>query len=100
MSNYFYSFDNRRTVAKGKYFAQKISLKKFHIVRNILFFSPTGSLKIIKFSKRFAIGQVLKVNSLRDFSVRVFINLKILLFLVSFVCTSCSSMPLFSSFSF
>ena len=72
--------------------------KKFHIVRNIPFFSPDGSLKFIKFSRRFAIRQVLKVNSLRAFSVRVFVILKISLFLVSFVCSSGSSMPLFSSF--
>ena len=72
--------------------------KKFHIVRIIRFFSPEGSLKFIKFARRFAIRQVLKVNSLRAFSVRVFVILKTLLFFVSFVCTSGSSMPLFASF--
>ena len=72
--------------------------KKFHIVHNIRFFSPDGSLKFNKFSRRFAIRQVLKLNSLRAFSVRVCVILKISLFLVSFVCTSGSSMPLFSSF--
>ena len=79
--------------------SEKFFSKKFHIVRNIRFFSPDGSLKFIKFSRRFAIRQVLKVNSLRAFSVRVFVNFKISLFLVSFVCTSGSSMPLFSSFT-
>ena len=72
--------------------------KKFHIVSNIQFFSPDGSLKFFKFSRWFAIRQVLKVNLLRAFSVQVFVILKISLFLVSFVCTSGSSMPLFSSF--
>ena len=72
--------------------------KKFHIVRNIRFFSPDGSLKFIKFSRQFAIQQLFKLNSLRAFSVQVFVILKFLFLLVSFVCTSGSSMPLFSSF--
>ena len=72
--------------------------KKLHIVRNILFLRPTNSLKFIKISRRLAIRQNLKVNSLLAFSVRVFVSMKISLILVSFVCTFDSSMPLFSSF--
>ena len=78
--------------------SQNLFSKKFHIVCNIRFFSPTGSLKIIEFSRRFTIRQVLKVISLPVFSVPVFFIFKISLFLVSFECTSGSSMPLFSSF--
>ena len=74
------------------FFSKKLS------VGNILFLRPTNSLKFIKISRRLAIRQNLKVNSLLAFSVRVSVSMKISLILVSFVCIFDSSMPLFSSF--
>ena len=81
-----------------KFCSENFFSNKFNIKRNILFSSPTDSLQFIKTSRRFAIWQNLKVDSLLAFSVKVFVILKVFLFLVYIVCTIGISMPLFSSF--
>ena len=99
MSDNFYGFWLSQNNSQVQIFrSENFFSKKLHIVQNNLFLSPTGSLKFIKFSGRFAIQPFLRVNSLRTFSVLVFVILKISLVLVSFVCTCGSLIPLFSSF--
>ena len=81
-----------------KFWSENFFSNKFNIKRNILFSSPTDSLQFIKTSRRFAIRQNLKVDSPLAFSVKVFVILKVFLFLVYIVCTIGISMAVFSSF--